>query len=528
MWRLHLLLGFLLVNLLCCVSGPSTFTIKNHVVGLVACRPRQIQAFTLFKNEFDTRGCNHSDYSNGVWCDNSTGAVTKLQLTACLSGTLQPNSSLFRLHQLRSLDLSYNNFTSSSLPSEFGNLNRLEVLSLPSNGFLGQIPSSFGNLTQLFYLDLSYNELTGSFPLLRNLSKLTVVELSQNHLSGTLSPNSSLFELHHLRYLSLSFNNFSSSFPSSFSNLHRLEILSLSSNGFFGQVPPTFSNLTRLTEFYSSNNQLTGSFPPVQNLTKLSALVLSHNHFTGTIPSSLLTMPFLSYLSLRGSNLTGSIEVHNSSTSSKLENMYLGLNHFEGNILEPISKLINLKELDLSFLNTSYAIDLNLFSSMKSLSYLDVSGNSISPESLSSNSYIPLTLQKLFLESCGISEFPNVLKTLQNLELINISENRIKGKIPKWLWTLPRLSSVNVVNNSFNDFEGSAEVLLNTSLRLLFLDSNNFEGALPSPPLSIKFFSVGTNGFTGKVPLSICNRSSLVVLDLSHNNFTDPIPQCYC
>ncbi|CAL9235284.1 unnamed protein product, partial [Arabidopsis halleri] len=497
--RLH----FLLLLLLCCVSPSIIFTLNIPVSEFVACRPRQIQAFAQFKNEFDTRNCNHSDDFNGVWCDNSTGGVTKLQLRDCLSGTLKPNSSLFGFHQLRYLYLSQNNFTSSLLPSGFGNLYKLEVLALSSNGFLGQFPSSFSNLSMLSVLDLSYN-----------------------HLSGTLNPNSSLFGLHHLRFIDLSINNFSSPLPSEFGNLNKLEVFGLSSNGFFGQVPPSFSNLTSLTRLHLDHNKLTGSFPLVQNLTKLSYLDLSYNQFSGAIPSSLLIIPFLSYLDLNENHLIGSIEVPNSSTSSRLEFIYLGNNHFEGKTLEPISKLTNLKAIDLSFLNTSYPIDLNLFSSLKSLWYLVFDGNSISPASLSSDSYTPLALRILSLKHCGISKFPNILKTLQNLEFIDISENRIKGKIPEWLWSLPRLRSVNIGNNSLNGFQGSAEVLVNSSVQTLDLDVNSFEGALPNPPFSIEFFSVVSNSFTGEIPLSICNRSSLVVLDLSYNNFTGPIPQC--
>ncbi|EOA30037.1 hypothetical protein CARUB_v10013140mg [Capsella rubella] len=520
-------LNFLLLLLLSCVSPSIFFTVKNHVVGLVACGPHQIQAFTQFKNEFDTHACNHSESLNGVWCDNSTGAVTKIRLRACLSGTLKPNSSLFQFHQLCSLDLSHNNFILSSLPSEFGMLNKLEVLKLFSNGFLGQVPSSFSNLSMLSALDISDNELTGSLStLVRNLGKLTVLDVSRNHFSGTLNPNSSLFELYHLTDLNLAFNNFTaSSLPYEFGNL-KLEVLSVTSNSFFGQVPPTISNLTQLTELYLPTNDFTGSLPLLQNLTKLSYLRLSNNHFSGTIPSSLLTMPFLSYIHLGRNNLRGSIEVPNSSSLSRLESLYLGENHFEGKILEPISKLINLKDLDISYLKTSYPIDLSLFSSLKSLLLLDLSGVWISQASLSLDSYIPSTLEALRLKQCNISDFPNILKTLQNLEYISLTKNKISGKIPEWLWSLPRLSSVFIGKNWLTGFEGSSKVLVNSSVQMLMLDANSLEGALPHLPLSINYLSANDNYFRGDIPLSICNRSSLEVLDLSYNNFTGPIPTC--
>ncbi|CAH8264556.1 unnamed protein product [Arabidopsis lyrata] len=417
-----------LVFLLYCIVFASSFLM---ISALRTCRPDQIQVLMQFKNEFESDGCNRSDYLNGVQCDNATGAVTKLQLpSGCFTGPLKPNSSLFELHQLRYLNLSHNNFTSSSLPSEFSNLNRLEVLSLASSSFTGQFPSSISNLILLTHLNLSHNELTGSFPLVRNL-------------------------------------------------------------------------------------------------TKLSFLDLSYNQFSGAVPSDLLpTLPFLSYLDLKKNHLTGSIDVPNSSSSSKLVRLSLGYNQFEGQILEPISKLINLNYLELASLNISYPIDLRVFSPLKSLLVFDIRKNRLLPASLSSDSEILLSLVSLILVQCDMIEFPNILKTLQNLEHIDISNNLIKGKVPEWFWKLPRLSIANLVNNSFTGFEGSSEVILNSSVQLLDFAYNSMTGAFPIPPLNSIYLSAWNNSFTGNIPLSICNRSSLVVLDLSYNNFTGPIPQC--
>ncbi|XP_019082524.1 PREDICTED: phytosulfokine receptor 1-like [Camelina sativa] len=327
-------------SLLYCIIFASSFFLMTNAL---TCRQDQIQALMQFKNEFESDGCNSSDYLDGVQCDNATGAVTKLQLPrGCFTGTLKPNSSLF-----------------------------------------------------------------------------------------------------------------------------------------------------------------------------------------GPIPSDLLpSLPFLSYLDLKKNRLTGSIDVPNASSSSRLVHLSLGYNQFEGQILEPILKLTNLNYLELSSLNISYPIDLRVFSPLKSLLVLDLRENRLLPASLSSESDIPLSLKSLFLVRCDIIEFPNILKTLQNMELIDISNNLIKGKIPEWLWKLPRLNLVNLVNNSFTGFEGSSEVLVNSSLRIMDFAYNSMTGEFPIPPLNSVYLSAWNNSFTGNIPLSICNRSSLIVLDLSYNNFTGQIPQC--
>ncbi|CAN6833346.1 unnamed protein product [Brassica oleracea] len=213
-------------------------------------------------------------------------------------------------------------------------------------------------------------------------------------------------------------------------------------------------------------------------------------------------MPSLFYLNVNDNHLTGPHEVPDSSTSSSLEFLNLGKNQFEGKILEPILKLINLKRLDLSFLNISYPIDLRLLSSLKSLLNLYLSGNSLLATSLSADSDIPPNLETLVMSYCDLNEFPNV-KTLNNLRSLSISSNRIKGKVPEWLWTLPNLSTVLLGNNYFNGFQGTRKVLVDSSVQMLDIQSNHSspdQGPLAFPELHI--FEISDNNFTGSLPPS--------------------------
>ncbi|KAF2589885.1 hypothetical protein F2Q70_00042107 [Brassica cretica] len=132
----------------------------------------------------------------------------------------------------------------------------------------------------------------------------------------------------------------------------------------------------------------------------------------------------------------------------------------------------------------------------------------------------------LYLDNCSINEFPTFIKNLQKLETLRIANNRLKGKVPKWLLALPSLRGLFLSHNSLDGIEGSPKMLLNSSLAVLDLRSNAFKGSLPliSPGLCVVLAS--NNSFTGDIPLSLCNQSYIPILDLSHNNFSGSIPRC--
>ncbi|KAL0732331.1 hypothetical protein Bca4012_008540 [Brassica carinata] len=350
---------------------------------------------------------------------------------------------------------------------------------------------------------------------------VTELDLREACLSGSLSANSSLFRLQHLRYLHLSHNYFDSfSFLPEFGNLTNLEFLHLSDMGFAGEIPSSVSSLNRLTHLFLSSNELKGSFSPVYNLSRLSSLDLSSNLFSGNVPCSLLTMSFLLTLDLSYNHLIDSLDTENCSSSSKLEILYLSQNRLSGQILEPLSKLSNLISLYLSNQNTTESINF-VSLGFKSLESLDLSGTVISRLNIRSP-----TLSSLYLDNCSINKFPTFIKNIKKLRTLSIGNNRLKGEVPKWLWSMPSLSTLVLSHNSLDSFEGSPEMLLNSSLWLLDLRSNAFRGSLPIISPRLEYMLASNNNFTGDIPLSLCDRSFLSVLDLSHNNFSGSIPRC--
>jgi hypothetical protein len=89
---------------------------------------------------------------NGVECDGDSGHVIGLDLSSsCLYGSIDSNSSLFHLVQLRSLNLADNDFNNSEIPSEIRNLSRLFDLNLSISRFSGQIPTEILELSKLVF-----------------------------------------------------------------------------------------------------------------------------------------------------------------------------------------------------------------------------------------------------------------------------------------------------------------------------------------------------------------------------------------
>ncbi|KAF8023566.1 hypothetical protein BT93_F0929 [Corymbia citriodora subsp. variegata] len=137
-----------------------------------------------------------------------------------------------------------------------------------------------------------------------------------------------------------------------------------------------------------------------------------------------------------------------------------------------------------------------------------------------------LDLSVLWLPFCNLTKFPFFLNSLKRLKDLDLSYNRISGEVPMWFWGISH-DTLEQVDLSHNLLEGGIQHLHWNRLSSITLQNNSFQGPLPIPPPSTFYFDASDNGFTGKIPSSICQLSSLQSLSLSNNNLSGLMPPCF-
>ncbi|XP_027939904.1 receptor-like protein 36 [Vigna unguiculata] len=350
----------------------------------------------------------------------------------------------------------------------------LTVLDLPMNLFEGPIPAFFSNFTYLTSLDLSLNRyLNGSIPSsLLTLPHLTFLDLRFNQFSGQIPnvfPQSNKFQ-----ELDLNHNNIGGELPSTLSNLQHLILLDLSVNKLSSKIPLSILNLQYLVFLDLSHNRLQGPLPnKITSLSNLTRLYFNDNFLNETIPAWCLSLPSLLELDLSNNQFTGHLSPI---VSQSFEFLYLCNNKLQGNIPQSIFTLVNLGQLCLSSNNLSGFDNVN---------------------------YSFPRLERLYLSSLGLSEFPKLSGKVPMLTELDLSNNKLKGTVPKWLHEMGSLKFLNLSQN-----------LLTTPMNPF---SRNY---------NLQFLDLSFNLLTDNVSSSICNISLLEVLLLSHNKLVGIIPPC--
>ncbi|XVF78108.1 hypothetical protein PTKIN_Ptkin14bG0102600 [Pterospermum kingtungense] len=382
---------------------------------------------------------------------------------------------------------------SGNLPESIGNLKFLTNLDFRYCNFSGQIPSSIANLTNLVELDLSYKNFIGSIPPFHKygVPNLVYLCLSGNHLLGSI--HSSLFTLPSLQTLGLDENQLVGKigeFPNASSSL--LKHLYLYKNHLRGPISKSIFQLSRIEILYIGFN----NFDPMKldmlfQLKKLRNLDLSNMSLLIGSDNKGLTFPQLEELILRSCNLTEFPEFIK--TQDKLVALDLSYNQIRGFVPNWLWKT-TLLSLDLSFNAIDFPIEFPFFDAISTFP----------------------ALRELSLQSCNISTIPPFLKSQDNLEALYLSNNKISGSVPNWMWK----ESLLFLDLSSNSLSSLDQFSLNQS-------QTSSQGSLPSPICNLSqlwIFNASYNKLSGPIPSCLGNIVALEVLDLQKNNFSGSIP----
>ncbi|RID71951.1 hypothetical protein BRARA_C03863 [Brassica rapa] len=588
-------------------SSISSFLYSS--ASLTLCRPDQRDALLEFKSEFELGNppefldellhdylvpvnvtsypktkswANNSDCCqwDGITCDANSGMVTGVDLSySSLHGHFKLNSSLFVLRQLRNLNLAYNDFNASPIPSGFNKLMGLERLNLSHSWFSGQIPpeilhltklvsldlsSCFNlsqsrplfidkpflgqlaqNLTNLRHLDMSYVNISSEIPqMIPNLTSLRSICLHKCHLFGKLPL--SFLRSPIIQSIDLSMNPYLESSLPEFNGSNSLVYLDLSETSLSGNIPNSIGNLKHFNVLRFDNCNLTGKIPfSIGNLSLLNTLHLSSNnfdalafnHFTGALPPNITSLSNLKYFDASLNSFVGSIP-STLFTIPSLETIFLNNNQLSGPLeIGNISSMSKLQELDLSRNDLTGPIprSISKFVNLRSLSVLSLGSNHLGGK-----------LPDIFLNGSNlrslnvghnqlVHKLPRSLSDCSSLEVLNMEHNRINDTFPFWLKSLPKLQ-VLVLHS--NEFYGSLQYQPKAAtwfpqLRIMDVSHNAFTGALPSDFFMYWMLSrdelhqdpYTLNKLSGQIPHSLAGLTSLSTVRVSHNKLVGMIPQ---
>jgi Leucine-rich repeat (LRR) protein len=345
----------------------------------------------------------------------------------------------------------------------------------------------YEDLGDIVGISLRDNHVAGTLPpdLFRALSKLEIMDLSQNRLSGNLP--FSVGSNTALEQLNLENNRIEGILPPSIGGMESLQYLRLGANQIRGKIPTEIGRLVNLRHLSAEANKLTGPLPDLQYLVHLHAVWLNGNQIGGTVPASW------------GENLAA------------IKELDLSKNQLSGSFPAEFATRRYLKSISVESNRLNGTLPANLFDLMDGLEVLNLQHNQFSgslPTSLAS----AYNLQTLLLNGNRFEgELPpdSALAGLGKLKVVHLHDNRLSGQLAD-LGLFPDLEEFWAYKNKFrgNLPETISEC---TRLETLYLEHNSLTGPIPSELgslTSLQELRVFGNNLTGTVPKHVCDLKS--------------------
>ncbi|KAL6857262.1 hypothetical protein ACP4OV_018644 [Aristida adscensionis] len=433
----------------------------------------------------------------------------------------------FKSVNLRVLDLSDNPNLSGHLPN-FSNASSLETLGLVATNFSLAKQTSSSNFKSLKELSLD-GKLSMQMQLLNGITFLTeqlhdLEKLDHGQVQPSQVNTSGIGNLVNLETLEMYDCTTYGSMSSSIGNLTNLRYMYIDSCGFSGPLPAAIGNLSNLRTLQLNYLQFSGTIPQaIGQLNKLTWLDLGHCGFSGRIPGSIGNLTQLTDLYLEDNYLNG--EIPSSILAlPELRNMVLWGNQLSGIIPEFSRSPSQLKFVDLSYNELSGLVDLTSFWGLRNLNVLDLSSNRF-------RGRIPMPKSSARILEYSNNSFtsllPNFTSYLSETEYLSFSRNNINGHIHPSICN----STPNVLDLSHNSFSGSIPSCLlenvHSQLQVLNLRENHFEGMLPSnirTECLLEMIDLHGNKIEGQLPKGLSNCPNLEILDFGSNQIVDTFP----
>ncbi|CDQ91962.1 unnamed protein product [Oncorhynchus mykiss] len=362
------------------------------------------------------------------------------------------------LIHLSELDLSINSITCIT---DF-NLSQLKVLNLSRNSMECFQTTDSDLEYELLYLDLRENKIH-YFPVLPRKNKLIYLDLSRNRLMS-INTTGTADEMEHFRdtlmYLNMSYNQINSIPQSFFCSMVSLEHLNISNNCIRTFSVDQESPLNSLKILDLSYNALQKLSFGENTLRSLQELFLQGNVLRNIDSGRFQRLPSIrglhlqqNYLKVCPSQRKPPQTDHNSQDPSGCVSFAsipsLHILNLSGNSLEVLPPYAfngtMLRLLDLS-LNPGLDIHENSFSGLENF------------------------LTHLSLRENHITELNTDLSLLSSLKFVDLSTNKLSA-LPLWNKE-PSIESLNLQNNNLVTLEYDTVVVLERTLKTLYMGSN--------------------------------------------------------